>query len=220
MGGGVLAGLKLIVREPLLRWMAVLVMFGVGVGTLLYNEQAAIARRMFTDPAASTAFYASIDLAVNALTLLVQLSLTRVLLSRFGIAPALLIPGCAIILGFSVLAASPLPMFVAVVQVITRASEFSLAKPARETIYTRVGREWRYKAGAAIDTVVYRGADLTFAWVHKLLSAFGSHVVFGAGLLAASCMTLGAWGLLREARRLPAERTDAGIAATAGERTA
>ena len=206
MGGEVMAGLKLIVREPLLRWMAFLVVFGVGVGTLLYNEQAAIARRMFTDPASSTAFYASIDLAVNALTLVVQLTLTRVLLSRYGIAPALLIPGVAIILGFSILAASPLPMMVAIVQVITRASEFSLAKPARETVYTRVGREWRYKAGAAIDTVVYRGADLTFAWVHKLLSALGSNVVFGAGLLAAVSMTVGAWGLLREAARLPEER--------------
>ncbi|HYM85753.1 MAG TPA: MFS transporter, partial [Pseudoxanthomonas sp.] len=72
---------------------------------------------------------------------------------------------------------------------------------------TRVGREWRYKAGAAIDTVVYRGGDLTFVWVHKLLSAFGSNVVFGAGLLVASALTFSAWRLLREASRLPAERS-------------
>ena len=143
---------------------------------------------------------------MNALTLLVQLLFTRLLLSRYGIAPALLIPGCAIILGFSILAASPLPLMVAIVQVVTRASEFSLAKPARETIYTRVGREWRYKAGAAIDTVIYRGGDLTFVWVHKLLSGFGSSVVFGVGLLVASGLTFGAWRLLREESKLPAER--------------
>ncbi len=215
MGGEVLAGLKLIAREPLLRWLAVMVVMGVGVGTLLYNEQAAIVRKYYADPAASTAFYATLDLSVNALTLFVQLLFTRMLLSRYGIAPALLIPGCAIILGFSILAASPLPMMVAIVQVVTRASEFSLAKPARETIYTRVGREWRYKAGAAIDTVVYRGADLTFVWLHKLLSAFGSNVVFGVGLLVASGMTFGAWRLLREESKLPSERT----AGTARERT-
>ncbi|HYG06575.1 MAG TPA: MFS transporter [Stenotrophomonas sp.] len=208
MGGSVLAGLQLIAREPLLRWMAVMTLFGVGVGTLLYNEQAAIVRRLFTDPAASTAYYASIDLAVNALTLLVQVLFTRLLLSRYGIAPALLIPGIAILLGYSILAVSPLPLMVAVVQVVTRASEFSLAKPARETIYTRVGREWRYKAGAAIDTVIYRGSDLTFAWVHKLLSGLGSHLVFGVGMLIAGGLTLGAWRLLREAAKLPAERHD------------
>src|SRR5690606_33004978 len=153
----VLAGLKLIATEPLLRWMALLVVMGVGVGTLLYNEQAAIVRRFYPDPREATAYYATIDLAVNATTLFVQVFMTRWLLSRFGIAPALLIPSIAILLGYAVLSASPLPLIVAVVQVVTRSSEFCLAKPARETIYTRVGREWRYKAGAAIDTVIYRG---------------------------------------------------------------
>ena len=203
MGGQVLAGLKLVFREPLLRWLAVLTVFGVGIGTLLYNEQNAIAREAFTNADQRAAFFATLDLAVNALTLFVQLVVTRWLLSRFGIAPALLIPGFAIILGFAALSASPLPMLVAVVQVMTRASEFSLAKPARETIYTRVGREWRYKAGAAIDTVIYRGGDLTFVWLHKLLSAFGSQAVFAAGVLVAGAMTLGAWKVVGEARKLP-----------------
>ena len=206
MGGSVWAGLRLIAREPLLRWLALMVVLGVGVGTLLYNEQNAIARSLFTTSEARANYFASIDLAVNSLTLVVQLLVTRGLLSRFGIAPALLIPGAAIILGFSILSASPLPLMIAIVQVVTRASEFSLAKPARETIYTRVDRQWRYKAGAAIDTVIYRGGDLAFVWVHKLLSAFGSSVVFGAGLLVATAMTFSAWRLLREAARLPAER--------------
>ncbi|MES2858402.1 MAG: MFS transporter [Pseudomonadota bacterium] len=206
MGGQVLAGLKLIAREPLLRWMAVLTLFGVGVGTLLYNEQAALVRQFYPDARQATAYYANIDLAVNGLALFVQLLVTRALLSRFGIGPALLIPGGAIMLGYAALAASPLPLLLATVQVVTRASEFSLAKPARETVYTRVGREWRYKAGAAIDTVVYRGGDLTFVWLHKFLSGFGSQVVFAAGLLVACGMTLGAWRLLGEARKLPNER--------------
>ncbi len=208
MGGSVLDGLKLIAREPLLRWLAAMVVFGVGVGTLLYNEQASIVRRLYTDPAASTAFFSRVDLAVNALTLVLQLGLTRWLLSRFGIAPALLIPGFAIIAGFSVLAASPLPVMVAIVQVMTRASEFALGKPARETIYTRVDRQWRYKAGAAIDTVVYRGADLSFTWLHKGLSLFGSSAVFAGGVLAAAIMTASAFGVLREEKKLPVERAE------------
>ncbi|MCR6495538.1 hypothetical protein LJB71_04365 [Thermomonas sp. S9] len=163
-------------------------------------------RQFYPDPQRATAYYASIDLAVNGLTLLVQLLVTRALLSRFGIAPALLIPAFAIVLGYAALAASPLPLLVAVVQVATRAGEFSLGKPARETIYTRVAREWRYKAGAAIDTVIYRGGDLTFVWVHKLLAAFGSQAVFGAGLLVAGAFTLGAFKVVGEARRLPAAR--------------
>jgi AAA family ATP:ADP antiporter len=205
-GGDILGGLKLIAREPLLRWLAVTVVLGVGVGTLLYNEQAAIARAAFSTADQSTRYFSGIDLAVNGLTLLVQLLLTRMLLTRYGLAPALLIPGAAIVLGYAALAASPLPMMVAIVQVVTRAGEFSLAKPARETIYTRVPRQWRYKAGAAIDTVIYRGGDLSFVWLHKLLSAFGSQMVFAAGLVVAAAMTVGALGVLRQASKLPAER--------------
>src|SRR5690606_32431206 len=133
MGGEVLAGLKLVAREPLLRWLALMVVLGIGAGTLLYNEQIGIARAAFADAEQRTAFFSRIDLAVNTVTLVVQLLFTRALMSRFGIAPALLIPAGAVILGFAVLSASPLPLIVAIVQVATRAGEFSLAKPARET---------------------------------------------------------------------------------------
>ena len=210
MGGAVWAGLKLVASEPLLRWLALLCVLGVGVGTLLYNEQAAIVRQFYPDPKAATAYYASIDLAVNGVTLLVQLFVTRALLSRFGIAPALLIPGFAIVLGYAALAASPLPLLVAVVQVMTRSGEFALGKPARETIYTRVAREWRYKAGAAIDTVIYRGGDLTFVWTHKLLAAFGYTAVFGVGLLVACGFTFSAWKVVGEAKKLPDARAPDG----------
>ena len=203
MGGSVWAGLRLVWASPLLRALAMLMFFGVGVGTLLYNEQAAIARKFFIEDDARTAFYANIDLAVNTLTILVQVFLTRWLLRRHGVAPLLMLPALAILIGFSLLALSPLPILVAVVQVVTRAGEFSLAKPARETLYTRVDRESRYKAKAVIDTVVYRGGDLTFVWVHKALAAFGSQMVFLAGVGVAAGMTFGAWRVIRAQRKLP-----------------
>lgn len=206
MGGSVLAGLRLLRDVPLLRAMAVLMFFGVGVGTLLYNEQAAIARLYYPGDEARTAYYANIDLAINLVTILVQVFLTRPLLVRFGVGPVLLIPAGAILLGFAALTASPLPMLVAAVQIATRAGEFSLSKPARETIYTRVDREIRYKAKAVIDTAVYRGGDLFFVWAHKFLAAFGSVAVFATGLVVAGAMTFGAWRLIREQAKLPADQ--------------
>jgi AAA family ATP:ADP antiporter len=203
IGGEMLAGIKLVLREPLLRWMAAVVVLGVGVGTLLYNEQAAIVRKFYPDSRSATAYYANIDLAINALTLFVQVFVTRWLLSRHGLAPALLIPPVAILIGYAVLAAAPLPILVAIIQILTRSSEFCLNKPARETIYTRVAREWRYKAGAAIDTVIYRGGDLTFVWVHKLVAGFGSAAVFATGALIAAGFSVSAWRLYREQARLP-----------------
>jgi len=212
MGGEVLAGLKRIWSDPLLRALALLVFFGVGVGTLLYNEQARIARTFFETAEARTSFFASIDLAINIVTITVQVLLTRLLLVRYGVAPLLLVPAGAILLGYCILSAAPLPLLIAVVQVITRAGEFSLAKPGRETIYTRVDRESRYKAKAAIDTVVYRGGDLFFVWVHKPLAALGSHAVFGIGILVAAGFAYGAVRVVREQARLgevPAEAAGA-----------
>ena len=202
MGGSVLAGLRLVWKDPLLRALAMLMFFGVGVGTLLYNEQAAVARKLLEDTT-RTAYYARLDWGVNLLTIVVQVFLTRWLLRRYGVAPLLLIPACAILLGFAILTASPLPALIWVVQVMTRAGEFSLAKPARETLYTRVGREERYKAKAVIDTVIYRGGDLSFVWLHKLLSVFGSSIVFLTGAGVASAMAYSAWRVIRAQENLP-----------------
>lgn len=210
MGGSVLAGLRLVATDPLLRALAMLMFFGVGVGTLLYNEQAAIARAAYVVDEARTAYYANIDLAINALTITTQLLVTRWLLRRYGIAPALLVPGVAILLGFAMLAASPLPMLVAAVQILTRSSEFSLGKPARETIYTQVDRESRYKAKAVIDTVVYRGGDLSFVWLHKLVAAFGSVAVFATGIGVSAMFLISAWRVVRNQPSRPLEGNAAG----------
>jgi AAA family ATP:ADP antiporter len=202
MGGSVWEGLRLVARDPLLRALAVLMFFGVGVGTLLYNQQREIAK-LVTDDSFRTQFYSNLDLWINCITLGVQVLLTRQILTRWGVGPALLIPSFAVLGGFALLSASPLPLLVAVVQIATRAGEFSLGKPARETIYTRVDRQSRYKAKAAIDTVIYRGGDLSFAWVHKGLLVFGSQVVFLGGVLVAALMTFGAWRVVKEQAKLP-----------------
>lgn len=192
MGGGFLAGVRLIREQPMLQALSLLMFLGVGVGTLLYNEQAAIARTL-GDASVRTRYYAGIDLAINSVTLLVQFLLTRRLLTRYGVPPVLLLPPLLVLIGFALLTASPTPLLVALVQIATRSGEFSLLKPARETLYTRVALDARYKAKAMIDTAVYRGADLTFVWLHKLLAGIGSAAVFAAGMLIAAGLCVSAW---------------------------
>jgi ATP:ADP antiporter, AAA family len=203
MGGSMWAGFRLVAKDPMLRGLALLMFFGVGVGTLLYNEQAAIVKQFYPTAEAATKYYARIDFAINLSTILIQMFLTRWLLRRYGVAPALMIPAIGITLGYCVLAMSPLPLLVAVVQVATRSGEFSLSKPARETLYTRVDRETRYKAKAFIDTAIYRGGDVTYVWLHKWLATFGSRMVFAAGIAIAIGMSVSAWQVIRAQRRLP-----------------
>lgn len=203
MGGSIWAGFRLVASDPLLRGLALLMFFGVGVGTLLYNEQAAIVKQFYPTSAAATAYYARIDFLINLSTILIQVFLTRWLLRRYGVGPVLLIPAFAITFGYCLLAMSPLPLLVAAVQIATRSGEFSLGKPGRETLYTRVDREARYKAKAFIDTAVYRGGDLTYVWLHKWLAMFGSRAVFAAGIAIAIGMSLSAWQVIRAQRKLP-----------------
>jgi len=46
--------------------------------------------------------------------------------------------------------------------------------------------------------VVYRGSDLTFAWVHKGLLLAGSQIVFVGGTLVAALMCVAAWRVIGE----------------------
>ncbi len=206
MGGSMLAGIRLIGESRFLLAMCVLMFFGVGVGTLLYYEQAAITRVAFPDRDERTAFYASIDLAINVLVLVTQVTLTRALLTRFGVAPLLLIPAMLVVAGFALLTASPLPLLVAGVQIVTRAGNFAMIQPARESLFTRVDRESRYKAKNFIDTVVYRAGDLSWGWFHAGLMALGltTSSVAGVGLLVALGMGVGAAWIVRLERGLPA----------------
>ena len=91
MGGSVIEGLRLVARDPLLRALAVLMFFGVGVGTLLYNQQREIAK-LLSEDTIRTQFYSNLDLWINLITLAIQVLLTRRLLTRYGVGPALMIP--------------------------------------------------------------------------------------------------------------------------------
>ena len=52
-----------------------------------------------------------------------------------------------------------------VVQVIRRAGNYAIMRPAREMLYVVLGKEEKYKAKNFIDTVVYRGGDALSAKV-------------------------------------------------------
>ena len=50
---------------------------------------------------------------------------------------------------------------------------FSVATPARQVLYTVLGREEKYKAKNLIDVVVYRGSDALYGWVYDSLQTLG-----------------------------------------------
>jgi AAA family ATP:ADP antiporter len=211
IGGGVLAGVIHIVRSPYLLNVGVFLLLFSITSTFLYFQQAAIVSGAFRDRAAQTAFFATVDLAVNLLTLVVQLFLTARLVMLFGVALTLgLLPALTIV-GFGVLALAPTIMAVAFFQVVRRAADYAVARPSRELLYTVASREDRYKAKSLIDTVIYRTGDQVGAWSVALLRAVGlgaAQVSFAAIPLAALWLVNALW-LGRRQERLAARQADA-----------
>lgn len=166
IGGSAWAGLTEILRSRYLMLICAHVALLSLTSTFLYFQQAAIVAGAFDSPAERTRVFALIDLSVGLATLSVQLLLTGRLLTRFGAGVALAALAMVTAAGFALLAVAPMLAVIIGFQASKRATEFALANPARETLFTVLSREQMYKAKSFIDTTVFRGADAASGWVY------------------------------------------------------
>jgi len=206
IGGTILAGARLVVQNPMLFALVLHMFLGLSVGTLFYNQQAQVVGAMGLSDVERSEYFATIDLAMNVLTLAVQLLITPRLLTRYGVAPALIIPAVLQIAGTTSLVFAFSATMLAVAQVVTRSLTFSLVKPGRESLFTKVDRESRYKAKNFIDTVVYRGSDMTTSWIYHGLSVglgFSLAQLAGVWTFVAILWLLVVLWLVRLQRALP-----------------
>ncbi|MGK3122346.1 MFS transporter [Pseudomonas corrugata] len=211
MGGGVFAGMSHTLRSPYLLGIAAFILLYSVTSTVLYFQQAAIAEASFSDRAARTAFFADIDFWVNVLTLVFQLFLTGRLLKKLGVTVILCaLPLCSVI-GFTSLSlSSTVAVFVAV-QVARRVSNFALARPTREVLFTSVTREDRYKAKNFIDTVVYRAGDQVGSWSYAAMLGLGlsmSGIAIVAVPLSVGWLLLSVWLGLRHNKQMATSTGD------------
>lgn len=196
LGGSAWAGLRDVLRSPYLLGICFYLFCYTTLSTLLYLEMVRLVAAEYQVPGERTRLFAALDLAVNLLTLAVQVLLTARILGRFGVTVTLaLLPAFAVI-GFAVLGLVPLLAVLIVFGVVRRAGEFALSKPAREILYTIVPREQKYKAKNVIDTLVYRGGDMLSSWLVSALRAMGlglSALSFAAIPLAIAWTLIGVW---------------------------
>ena len=125
------------------------------------------------------------------LTLLTQWFVTGRFMARFGVGAAAAFLPAVVAAGFLALAFSPVLAVLIAFQSIRRALNFAISRPAREVLFTVVGREDKYKSKNFIDTVVYRGGDAVSGWAFAGLSTLG----LGLPAIAAVSVPLAAiWG--------------------------
>lgn len=186
-GGSGWQGIILVFRSPFLLGIAALVMIGSIVAMFAYIELGRLAKEAFSTPAARTAFFARFDFWTNIATLVLQSVVVGALTARWGIKTPLL--GLAVIgcLSFIPVALNPVLMTFAVTNVVRRASEYGLGKPARDMLYTVSTPQEKYLAKNVIDTVIYRGSDAVGSWLHTFLLMLGITLA-GMGWIAAAAM--------------------------------
>ena len=173
LGGGWISGLMMVLRSPYLAGIALWVALLSLAGTFLYFQQLGIVAAISDDPNRRTAIFARIDLAVSLLTIFVQFLATGRLIRRFGAGPAAAFLPLVFAAGFLALALTPMLWVVIAFQAMQRAANFAISNPAREVLFTVLGREEKYKAKYVIDNVVFRGGDAVSGWLFHALRGSG-----------------------------------------------
>ena len=157
-----------------------------------------------------TQVFGLIDIAVQSLTLAVQVLLTGRIATRFGIGALLVCVPLIMAAGFVWLAVAPVFAVLAFVMIVRRVGEYALVRPGREMLFTVVPAEQKYKAKNFIDTAVYRGGDAVGGWIKRGLDMFAEHpaaaMLIGAGVALLWALTGGYLGRrqLEKDRQLPA----------------
>lgn len=176
IGGGWLAGIALVARSRYLAGIALWVALLSLAGTFLYFIQANIVAAASDDPAVRTRIFATVDLAAGLLTISIQLVATGKLIPRFGVGAAAALLPFVFFLGFLTLWIAPILWVIIVFQALQRTTNFAISNPARESLFTALTREEKYKAKNVIDLVVFRGSDAISGWLFTALRAIGFEV--------------------------------------------
>jgi len=168
LGVNPFSGFTQFVRNPYLLWIGLFILLYVCMSTFLYYE----IRKPLGDLAQvrRSQIWANIDLAVNTLAAVTALFATSRLTTKLGMPKTLAFVPALMVVAWTVVVANPAALTVFVVQVVRRAGNYAITRPAREMLFTLVDSETRYKAKPVIDTVVYRGGDVVTAWFYTALT--------------------------------------------------
>ena len=187
IGGSPFAGFKMFFSNPYLLSIGLFIFLYTGISSFVYFEL----KNLLSDLSRSerSVIWAQMDLAVNILAISAGLFATGRIVTRFGMPLTIALVPVMICIGLLVLAISPFLGVVVMLQIIRRAGNYAVTRPAREMLFTLVDQETRFKAKPVIDIVAYRGGDMLMAWLFTGLTqglglGLAAVAAFGAGMAA------------------------------------
>jgi AAA family ATP:ADP antiporter len=191
--GNPLRGFTLLLKSPFLLNQAFFMLLMTWIATIFYFLQTDYIARAFPGVESRAVAFADVDLFVNICSAIILIFGLGRVLQRFGVTASLLLTPVLMAGACLAIAIAPTFFLIQAARATQRISQYAIARPSREVLFTVVDQQSKYKAKNVIDTAVYRFGDLTSAWVLAGMRAAGF------GLLGA--MTFGiavssVWGVV------------------------
>ena len=177
IGGSSFEAIQNIIKDPAIRNIGLYVILFTMLMTTSWMISLGIVEEWSTDPCERTGFFARIEQIVTPLTLLMQLFLASYILRRVGSLVVLSIYGVLFAVAFMAYAFYPTITTVMMVVISLRIFEYGLNKPTRESIYTKLKQQDRYKSTVFIDTFLARSGDVIGGWFVRGLVGTGIAVL-------------------------------------------
>jgi AAA family ATP:ADP antiporter len=173
IGGSVWEGAVRVFRSEYLLYACLLMLLHNLTSTFLFNGLAVLVSDNIAGFDERTTFFSHVDQIVQVLAFLFQFFITARLVRYLGMSRTLVIIPSLLAGGFIILGSSMGLVLFAAAQVVQRSLNYGMLGPAKEMLFTVVDRETKYKSKNFIDTVVYRGSDVTASWIFKGLTSAG-----------------------------------------------
>ncbi|MEX2526490.1 MAG: MFS transporter [Gemmatimonadota bacterium] len=196
IGGSAWEGFRAILRSRYLLGISVFVLIMTIMATFIYFTRLQMVAAMTGEMDERTGLFAQIDFWTQFTTFALQLFITGHIMKRLGVAVALVLLPLTVTLGFVGLAMTGTFTALILMEAAYRAMQRGITRPARETLFTVVGREEKYKGKAVIDTFVYRTGDVVGAWTEGFLAKLGGGILVLTSVvvpMAAAWAVLGLW---------------------------
>jgi AAA family ATP:ADP antiporter len=161
IGGGSLDAIKNVIKTSEIRSIALYTWIWTALMTVHWVTAITIIDDWSQDPQERIIFFSLIEQVVTPLTLITQLFLTNNIIKYWGIKNILISYGFLFLLAFISYGLMPSITVVAIATVALRLFEYGINKPTRETIYSFLNKNDRYKSSVFIDTFITRFGDLT-----------------------------------------------------------
>ena len=136
IGGNPFSGFSEFVKSPYLLAIGVFILLYTSISSFVYFELKNLLADY--DRESRSQIWASMDLAVNTLTILVAVFATGRIAKRFGLSVTLASVPLLIAAGLLLLAFAPIVSVIIAVQIIRRAGNYAVTRPAREMLFTAV----------------------------------------------------------------------------------